>query len=136
MLNDTMYKCISGSIAGAVFFYFAAFVASNTEDFLQSSVIASGRVIELEHGPNHPAIAFVTQSGEHVSFIEGGFLPTLRLNEQVAVRYLPSSPVTTARLDSFGSIWGNALLLLGFGLAAFIGSTFEYFRLKSLKNRA
>jgi hypothetical protein len=52
------------------------------------------------------------------------------------VRYLPSSPLTTARLDSFGSIWGNALLLLGFGSAAFLGSTFEYFRLKSLKKIA
>ncbi|MGX6998590.1 DUF3592 domain-containing protein [Caballeronia sp. KNU42] len=110
----------------------AALVASNTNDFLKSSVVVSGRVVELSHGPNHPTIAFVTQSGEHISFPDGGFLPSLGIDDQVPVRYKPDAPLQTAKLDFFGPIWGNALVLLGFGLSSLLGSLLNFY----LQNRS
>lgn len=122
-----MFKCILGVVIGIGLLIWATLVASNTNDFLKSSVVVSGRVVELQHGPNHPTITFVTQSGKHISFPDGGFLPSLSMGDQVPVRYRPDAPLQSAKLDFFGPIWGNAIVLLGFGLSSLLGSLLNFY---------
>jgi hypothetical protein len=61
-----MFRCFLGVVIGIALLICAALAASDTNDFLKSSVVVPGRVVELEHGPNHPLIEFVTQRGEQL----------------------------------------------------------------------
>jgi hypothetical protein len=117
-----MLKCIVGVVIGVIFLICAASVASYTNDFLNSSVVVSGRVVGLDNGPNHPEIEFVTLKGERISRTQSGFIPPLEMGDRVAIRYRPDAPLQTARLDYFGPIWGPVLILVFFGLAFSVGS--------------
>jgi hypothetical protein len=128
-----MFKCIVGIMIGVAFLICAASAASYTNDFLNSSVVVSGRVVGLDNGRNHPLIEFVTQKGEHISRIQSGFIPALNMDDYVPIRYRPDAPLQTARLDYFLPIWGPVLVLVFFGLAFSVGSIVTFILTKTSK---
>lgn len=100
-------KGIVFTLVGAGLLTGIALYAQSTREFLRTSVVVPGRVIKLNAGPHHPEIAFTTLAGEHVEYPQGG-----EVSEQdgatVEVRYAPDAPAMTARLNTFGAIWGDA----------------------------
>ncbi|MBY4867016.1 DUF3592 domain-containing protein [Burkholderia anthina] len=92
-------------IAGGIFLVAMILTYQDTSDFLQSSSVANGKVTELNHGSSHPEIEFTTQSGEKISYPQGGFIFGMSVGDEVSVRYLADAPRRTARLDQFGSMW-------------------------------
>ncbi|MCA8093291.1 DUF3592 domain-containing protein [Burkholderia anthina] len=92
-------------ITGGVFLIAAILTYQDTSDFLRLSSVANGTVTELNHGGSHPEIEFTTQSGEKISYPQGGFIFGMAVGDEVSVRYLADAPRRTARLDQFGSMW-------------------------------
>ncbi|MDR0243428.1 MAG: DUF3592 domain-containing protein [Burkholderia sp.] len=102
-------KGIVFTVVGAGLLTGVALYAQSTREFLRTSVVVPGRVVKLNAGPHHPEIAFTTLAGEHVEYPQGG-----EVSEQdgatVEVRYAPDAPTMTARLNTFGAIWGDVLI--------------------------
>ncbi|VWC65727.1 hypothetical protein BLA50215_00148 [Burkholderia lata] len=113
-------KGIVFTIAGTCLLVGAALYAQSTREFLRTSVVVPGRVIKLNAGPHHPEIAFTTLAGEQIEYPQGG-----SVSEQdgaaVEVRYTPDEPRMSARLNTFGAIWGDVLMIGGMGIVFFLG---------------
>lgn len=99
-----------------------------TKSWLNSTVAAEGRVIELVGGSSgpgrrggsyHPVVAFTAQDGRKFEFRSstGSDPPAFRVGEIVTVRYRPDDP-RSAGIDAFFSLY---LMPLIFG---FIGAIF------------
>jgi hypothetical protein len=127
-------KVVLAAIIGIGFLVSAIISISSTINFLRSSVVVPGRVVELNYGGHHPQIEFVTQRGEHVATPQSAFA-AVSLGDQVLVRYRPDAPLQTARLDIFSSVWGGAVVLSLTGLALIAGSLSEFFSGKKAKKR-
>ncbi|MCL4662501.1 DUF3592 domain-containing protein [Burkholderia multivorans] len=66
-------------------------------------------MVKLNAGGYHPEIEFVTKSGEHFSYPQGGILiAAMKVGQDVEVRYLPEQPIPTATVNTFRAIWGHA----------------------------
>jgi hypothetical protein len=98
-------------------------------DFLRSSVVVQGRVVEHDFGGHHPQIEFVTQKGEYIFAPKSAFT-TGSVGDQVPVRYRPETPLQTARLAVFSSIWGDTVVLSLIGLALMVDSLLQLFSVK------
>ncbi|MBN3823609.1 DUF3592 domain-containing protein [Burkholderia sp. Ac-20384] len=113
-------KGVVFTVVGSCLLIGAALYAQSTREFLRTSVVVPGRVIKLNAGPHHPEIAFTTLAGEHVEYPQGG-----SVSEQdgaiVEVRYTPDEPRRSARLNTFGAIWGDVLMIGGMGVFFFLG---------------
>jgi len=79
-----------------------------------------------------PQVAFVTASGQAVSFFERDDLPWLwwreeRLPAPVHVLYLAANPAGTAVIDTFQTVWGrevrDVLIGVGFVVLGVLGVT-------------
>ncbi|AXF23826.1 DUF3592 domain-containing protein [Burkholderia pyrrocinia] len=93
--------------------------AQSTRAFLRTSIVVPGRVVKLNAGPHHPEIAFTTLAGEHVEYPQGGDV-SVPDGATVEVRYAPEAPAMTARMNTFGAIWGGMLTLGGMGAVFFL----------------
>ncbi|WP_193100822.1 DUF3592 domain-containing protein [Burkholderia sp. Z1] len=93
--------------------------AQSTREFLRTSVVVPGHVIKLNAGPHHPEIAFTTLAGEQVEYPQGGDV-SVQDGATVEVRYAPDAPRTSARMNTFGAIWGTVLTLGGMGAVFFL----------------
>ncbi|WP_155633949.1 DUF3592 domain-containing protein [Burkholderia cepacia] len=97
--------------------------------FIKSSVATQGTVVRLDYGERHPEISFVTQAGEHVSF-PGSFV-SVEVGDSVPVRYDPTKPLATAKVDTFTNMWLETLISAVFAIAfLYAGLTGESFRPK------
>lgn len=101
-------KGILFTLIGAGLLTGVALYAQSTREFLRTSVVVPGRVVKLNAGPHHPQIAFTTLAGEHVEYPQGGAVSEPD-GATVEVRYAPDAPAMTARLNTFGAIWGDVL---------------------------
>ncbi|MDN7874290.1 DUF3592 domain-containing protein [Burkholderia aenigmatica] len=106
-------------LTGTVLLAFAVFDCQSTRDFMRESIIVPGRVVRLTYGPHHPDIVFTTRAGERVEYPQGGAVD-VHLGEAVEVRYLPAGPRMSARMNTFGAIWGDALMIGGMGVVFFL----------------
>nr|WP_244107134.1 DUF3592 domain-containing protein [Burkholderia sp. BCC0419] len=113
-------KGIVFTIVGTCMLIGAALCAQSTREFMRTSVVVPGRVVKLNAGPHHPEIAFTTLAGEHVEYPQGGDV-SVEDGATVEVRYAPDAPEMTARLNTFGAIWGDALTIGGMGAVFFVG---------------
>jgi hypothetical protein len=113
-------KGIVFTVAGTCMLIGAALCAQSTRDFLRASVVVPGRVVRLNAGPHHPEIAFTTLAGEYVEYPQGGEV-SVQDGATVEVRYTPDEPRMTARMNTFGAIWGDALTIGGMGTVFFFG---------------
>ncbi|WP_107312285.1 DUF3592 domain-containing protein [Burkholderia metallica] len=97
--------------------------------FIKSSIATQGTVVQLNYGERHPEIAFVTQTGEHVSF-PGSFI-SVEVGDSVPVRYDPSKPLATAKINTFTNMWLETLISAAFAIVfLYAGFTGESFRPK------
>lgn len=115
-----MTKALIAIVIGIGCLIAAVFTIHSTRDFLRSSVVVPGRVVALNAGGSHPQIAFVTQSGEAISYPQGGMIFGMKVGDAVQVRYLPGTPRHSATLDRFGALWDNTLFLAVLGSAAIL----------------
>jgi hypothetical protein len=114
-----------GLLAGSYFTF------RHTRRFLQTAVPAPGVVVEniykesgtinqrqgrlLSRGPSgsyYPHIRFRTTDGHEIGFVSGtgSSPPSYSVNQPVTVLYDPLQP-DKAFLNSFGSLWGAAIVL-------------------------
>ncbi|MBY4726986.1 MULTISPECIES: DUF3592 domain-containing protein [Burkholderia] len=113
-------KGVVFTIVGTCLLIGAALYAQSTREFLRTSIVVPGRVIRLNAGPHHPEIAFTTLAGEHVEYPQGGSVSE-EDGATVEVRYAPDAPAMSARLNTFGAIWGDVLMIGGMGVVFFVG---------------
>ncbi|MEK7890814.1 DUF3592 domain-containing protein [Burkholderia contaminans] len=112
-------KGVVFTVVGTCLLIGAALYAQSTCEFLRTSVVVPGRVIRLNAGPHHPEIAFTTLAGEHVEYPQGGEV-SVEDRATVEVRYAPDAPHMTARMNTFGAIWGGVLTFGGMGAVFFL----------------
>ena len=84
---------------------------------MASALRGSGTVTRLNAGGSHPEIAFRTQNGSIISYPQGGMIAGFRVGQAVQVLYDAVDPSGTARVRSFGSLWGTSLMLATCGAA-------------------
>lgn len=123
------FKYLS-SIVGVILLIGAIFVYKNTSDFLLTAVSAQGTIVDLVQSRNsdsvsyYPVVKFIDADGQPVQFTSstGGNASSYPLGDLVEVLYLPHN-VKDARIKSFFTLWGAALLMavLGAGFV-FIGA--------------
>ena len=106
-----MFKAISATIIGIGLLVGAAVNVQSTREFFRTSNIASGRVVRLNVGGYHPQIEFVTNTGERISYPQGGLISKIKEGDAVSVRYLADDPTHSATADVFAAIWDTPLVL-------------------------
>ncbi|NTZ07824.1 DUF3592 domain-containing protein [Burkholderia metallica] len=119
-IGTLIAKGIVFTIVGTCMLIGVALSAQSTREFLRTSVVVPGRVVKLNAGPHHPEIAFTTLAGEHVEYPQGGDV-SVEDGATVEVRYAPDAPGMTARLNTFGAIWGDVLTFGVMGAVFFVG---------------
>ncbi|VWB54642.1 hypothetical protein BLA23254_02499 [Burkholderia lata] len=117
-----MFFCLLGLVLLAGMIYSIV----DTRSFLKAAEVANGQVVALNAGGSHPEIAFVTSTGEHVSYAQGGLVFGMKVGDAVQVRYLASSPKASATLDRFLAIWTVPIFLGFFGISAVLGGFFSF----------
>jgi hypothetical protein len=89
----------------------ATYSAYSTLDYIGSTQTADGVVVATPIGPHHPDVVFTDVDGNKVRFSANGNI-SQEAGDRVVVRYRQENPERSARLDTFGSLWGNTLMLL------------------------
>ena len=84
-------------------------MALQTSRFVSTATRQDGTVTRLNAGGSHPQISFATPDGTGVSYPQGGLIAGMSVGQAVQVLYDPADPAGSARLDSFGSLWGESL---------------------------
>lgn len=103
---------------GAAFTIAAAYSLYHTLDYIGATQTADGIAISTPIGPHHPDITFIDSRGESIRFSANGNV-SQNVGDRVVVRYRQDSPAHSARLDTFGSLWGTTLFLAALA-AAFV----------------
>ncbi|MGU8077453.1 DUF3592 domain-containing protein [Burkholderia pyrrocinia] len=112
-------KGVFFTVVGACMLIGVVMYAQSTREFLRTSVVVPGHVVRLNAGPHHPEIAFTTLAGEHVEYPQGGDV-SVKDGATVEVRYAPEAPAMTARMNTFGAIWGDVLTFGVMGAVFFL----------------
>lgn len=106
----------------AVFVVMTGFSINRATDYIASTLTADGVVVAIPIGPHHPRVTFTDSGGNVINFNANGDI-TQNVGDHVQVRYRQENPARSARLDTFGSLWGTTLFLLamalGFAIAGF-----------------
>jgi hypothetical protein len=110
-----MFKAVGALVIGVVFLIAAMVAAYSTLNFLHTSILVPGRVVKLNAGGSHPEIEFVTQTGDHISYPQGGMIFGMKVGDEVQVRYQSDAPVHSATIVRFGAIWDTVLYLVFMG---------------------
>jgi len=112
-------------VSGVGLLSLAVTLANSTRDFIGGSLLAEGTVVRAErqfdgapaasHGSGKQryvyAIWFPTRSGKTVAIRRaiGDATPYFRPGETVPILYDPDAPGATARVATFGNLWGRPL---------------------------
>jgi hypothetical protein len=86
------------------------------------SVSAVGEVVRLNAGGFHPEVAFVTKSGERVSFAGSSAYRT-EIGDRLEVHYREDEP-RLARLNQIRDIWALEIFFTAFGSIFIVGGLF------------
>ncbi|MBZ5795562.1 DUF3592 domain-containing protein [Burkholderia contaminans] len=111
MTQESDMRVFKGCLAvliGTVFLAIALFDFQSRRDFMRESIVVPGRVVRLDYGPHHPDIVFTTRAGERIEYPQGGEVD-VNLGDAVEVRYLPAEPRMSARMNTFGALWGGPI---------------------------
>jgi hypothetical protein len=96
---------------GGVVFIGAVYSIYSALNYIDSTETVEGVVTETPIGPHHPDIVFTDVGGKRIAFSAKGYV-SQNVGDRVNVRYNRENPERSAKLDTFGSLWGNALMLL------------------------
>jgi hypothetical protein len=116
-----MFKAVVALLIGAGFLIAAMVAGHATLNFLSTSIQVPGRVVRLNAGGSHPEIEFVTQTGDHISYPQGGMIFGMKVGDEVQVRYQSDAPVHSATVVRFGAIWDTVLYLTFVGCVFIVG---------------
>jgi len=103
---------------------FGAFASYNsTSSFIERATETKGTVIDLvasrssDSTSYYPVVVFEDASGRQIKFQSGSGSnpPSFNRGERVSVLYEPAAP-ESARINSFFSLWGVAVIVGGMGL--------------------
>jgi hypothetical protein len=111
------------TVAGAVLVAIALYNAWNTYGFVRSATRAGGTVAALNAGGSHPQIAFQTETGEAISYPQGGLIFGMKPGDAVTVLYRADNPRATATIDAAGALWFSTALTGGLGAALLLAGT-------------
>ena len=106
-----MIKAIIAIVIGIGLLVGAVVSVQSTREFLRTSSIAPGRVVRLNAGGYHPQIEFVTNTGERISYPQGGLISKMKEGDAVSVRYLADDPSHSATVVGFAAIWDTPIVL-------------------------
>lgn len=116
------------SIVGLGLLVSTYYIYKNTQDFLKSSQIARGTVVELvsstsDNGSTlyRPTIEFLTDKGSTIQFTSdvSSNPPSYKKGEVVEVYYQKDMP-QRAKVKGFFSLWGGHLIMGGMGFTLFM----------------
>lgn len=116
------------SIVGLGLLVGTYYVYKNTGDFLKSSQVANGTVIELVSSTSdnsstlyRPTIEFLTDEGKSIQFTSdvSSNPPSYSKGETVEIYYQTDSP-QRAKIKGFFSLWGGHLIMGGIGFSLFM----------------
>jgi len=110
-----------GMLVGSFFLY------QNTVSFLETAIKADGVVVDLVRSRNSdsttyaPTVRFKTNRGNTIEFTSttSSNPPSYSVGEKVEVLYEPSQP-HSAKINSFFSVWGGAVIVCGLGTVFFV----------------
>lgn len=88
-----------------------AYSVYSTLNFIGATQTTDGVVVATPIGQHHPDVVFTDVDGNRIRFSANGDI-SQNVGDQVSVRYRLENPGRSARLDTFGSLWGNTLFLL------------------------
>lgn len=100
---------------GIVFSIATTYSVNRTLDFIGSTQTADGVVIATPIGPHHPDVVFTGANGDRIEFSANGDI-SQNVGDRVRVRYRQDDPQHSAKLDTFGSLWGTSLVLLAMAI--------------------
>jgi len=107
---------------GLILLVLAAAIGISVRRFTQVATSADGVVARLNAGGSHPQIDFVTATGQKVSYPQGGLIFGARVGDHVHVLYRPDNPLSSARVDRFGTLYFVPMLLAALGVVLLICS--------------
>lgn len=139
--NTILILKYSFTLVGLCLLLGAYYTFDKTQSFLGDSMTAQGTVISLEVSESSdsttykPRVEFTTADGELVEFTSsfGSKPPSHSKGDIVTVFYKQSAP-EQAKINSFFSLWGGALIMTILGLV-FFGVGFSIVLLAVLKRR-
>jgi hypothetical protein len=99
----------------------------DTIGFVREAEVADGIVVAQRIGPNHVTIAYPTPDGEVVE-VDLSTFDDHEVGDQVRLRYLPTLPLSSPRVDTFVGVYGFAVGFLGGGLLALLLSILSFRR--------
>lgn len=117
-----MYKVIAGFVFGVGFLIVAGVTALSTREFLRTAIPVPGEVVALNAGGGHPQVAFVTKTGERISYPQGGIISGMRVGDKVTVLYRPEAPSVKPTIDRFGAVWDVTLTTLFIGIVGIVAA--------------
>ncbi len=103
-------------LLGLALLTLAAWSAVGTAAFVARAQGAIGTVSRLNAGGSHPQIEFRTEAGSAVGYPQGGMIAGFRAGQSVRVLYEAADPAGSARVATFGSLWGESVLWCVAGL--------------------
>ena len=125
MIKNRMEKLkgIFFLVVGLLLLGIAIITTVSTARFVGGSVIADGRVVELNAGGSHPEIEFLTRNGTAIGFPQGGWIGSYAVGDKVRVRYDEANPKMSASLDRIGALYAMPMFfaVLG-GIFAILGA--------------
>lgn len=114
-----MHRCKSALFLalGLLLLTAALYFGYDTHTFIAEARRAEGQVVALNAGGSHPQIAFTDTHGQRHDYPQGGLIFGYEVGDAVLVLYRSEAPTASARLDAFGALWAESLLLGLLGLA-------------------
>lgn len=97
-------------LLGVALLTLAAWSAVDTAAFVARAQETIGTVSRLNAGGSHPQIEFQTETGSAVGYPQGGMIAGFRTGQSVRVLYEAADPAGSARVATFGSLWGESVV--------------------------
>ena len=79
-------------------------------------------MVALKAGGSHPQVAFVTKTGERISYPQGGIISGMKVGDKVTVLYPPEAPSVKPTVDRFGAVWDVTLTTLFIGVVGIVAA--------------
>ncbi|MCL1123427.1 DUF3592 domain-containing protein [Shewanella surugensis] len=126
-------------IIGAVMISMTLYMASNTSDYIDNSIVSVGKVVDYREVYSSssltyaPIIEYQIPNGKTLSFASStsSYPPAYDIGDPVNIRYATGSP-QNAMINGFFSLWLGEIIVGGLGCVflgiAFFGNVFNFFK--------
>lgn len=122
---SVVFRGLMFTLIGVVILAISGYQAMARHQFLSIAHPAEGRVVSLNAGGSHPRIEFATDTGERITYPQGGLIFGYEQDQPVRVFYLADRPLSSAVVDDFGALWGMIALMALIGAAFVVAGLFN-----------